>query len=617
MFYLKIENAARLKPNDQPISGPNIQVVENDRLRISTATDNLYSFYFCSGPNIIVGESLIPLSIQQLQEEFRKFKDNESLFFSNEVIPVLVTINAENGEIRAYRNFSGNRPLYFYSDDDNFACASRPALLAKAGVKLKIGEGTLPELLVYRYVTPPATPFRGVKLLPTGWALTSRVGWKDHALRNMWPPVIENKSMTRAQAIDGIVMRLEQSLRDLIGLSGEAALLLSGGLDSSILGAICKRIGLKVKSYSSGFHAINGDRGEADYAKSSARALGLEHTVYDIDADTFLHSIVESISDASEPIHHLQSAVLRSLFRSVIPRDVRYLICGEGADSLVCNSTHHRYWRWKSVYGIVDKPPIKKLIGPVLRPLSSLNDKFSHFGTDHSIRPESVRHFIWEMGAFGDQDWISRRLKTSRNDIIARRKQLLSHYERLGLMDKITILSLLGEAETTMRVWSNLAEASGRVVMYPFQSPALISFVMSIPWELKAKEPKRLLKDVAEALGLPREVIERPKRSFGFPTKYWAGEGGLFQPLVDMAGKAFDREALKSLQGSDPARAMTLWGYINVYLWKRMFEDGDTLEAILGEMNQRRKQSRRKVGTHSKATIPAGTAKAPKVAAKR
>ena len=88
--------------------------------------------------------------------------------------------------------------------------------------------------------------------------------------------------------------------------------------------------------------------------------------------------------------------------------------------------------------------------------------------------------------------------------------------------------------------------------------------------------------------GIPEDLVTRPKLSFGFPCRYWALPGTLFQPIVDMAGKMFGKSVLRSLQTGDSDRAMLLWNLLNLYLWRELFIENSSPESLIVEILERR-----------------------------
>lgn len=112
---------------------------------------------------------------------------------------------------------------------------------------------------------------------------------------------------------------------------------------------------------------------------------------------------------------------------------------------------------------------------------------------------------------------------------------------------------------------------------------------MTIPWEVKLREPKRLVRAALRNLGIPETLIVRPKLSFGFPQRFWAPKGALFQPVVDMAMHVHEPRVLELLQTEEGGASMVLWCLLNQFLWTQLFEAGRSVEDLSGEILDRRR----------------------------
>ena len=50
-------------------------------------------------------------------------------------------------------------------------------------------------------------------------------------------------------------------------------------------------------------------------------------------------------------------------------------------------------------------------------------------------------------------------------------------------------------------VWSKLGESQGKILYWPYYNQKLLNYAYSIPWELKLKKPKNILREVARTCG--------------------------------------------------------------------------------------------------------------------
>ena len=140
--------------------------------------------------------------------------------------------------LRLAKTMVGGRPLYYYfGPRGKFFCSTHISMLATAGVRLEENREVLPEYFVYRFVMPPQTMFRGVLDLPPGSHLDVTVdlsGCRPAAVHGFDPPA-PHLEMSVPAAAERTLALLRGGLQSLDGAQARTAVLLSGGIDSSIL----------------------------------------------------------------------------------------------------------------------------------------------------------------------------------------------------------------------------------------------------------------------------------------------------------------------------------------------------------------------------------------------
>ncbi len=587
MFYLKAED--RRKPASEGAS----QIAEGEKARVTAVANPLFAFYNYRHPIVLAGEAIAPVTELDLRRTYKYLVMRGGARFLNDKIQSLVMVNVDTGSIRAFRNISCNRPLYYCRNNDSFVCSSHISSLRKEIPDFGLDHDLLPEFLIYRHIMSPKTIYRGIEYLPGGWEMSIRLPDGSLSLQNLLEPVPKDKKVTIDEALGKVSELMRCSLGILREKCREATLLLSGGLDSSMLGAFCKEMKIPIDSVSSGFHCITGDSGESDYAQSAAKHLGLSHSVHDISDQDYLMQIVESIAVAGEPLHHLQSVIMSSIYANAIMPNIKYLVNGESADMVFGNSSHIEQWKARHLIKITDNQALKIVSNPFMERLAQNSARAQYLLYDHSDNHHGEDHFLWSIGAYGDIDWVKDTYGVNSPRIIENRRAFLDNYRDWPLMDKITLLTLAAECDTTMRIWGKLAEHTGRIVLYPYAYPDLLLYLMSLDWKLKARQTKFILRNLADRMEFPREIIYRPKRSFGFPAEHWALPGTLFQPLVDMAAEMFGEKTLSSLQSGENGKAMILWGLINYYLLEKIVVGKTAVSDVKDEIVSRRKGTRK------------------------
>ena len=191
----------------------------------------------------------------------------------------LAAWNTKTRKLLLARDPLGMKPLYYTGRaiDGGFAFASElKAFLALPGFEAEINPSSLQQYLEFGYVFDETdTTLAGVSKLPPGHAMEVVAG------RAAAPYAYFLPSVTGARAeppIDQVADRLHETLstvvRQHLVADVPVGLLLSGGLDSSVIAALAAR-DAHVATISMGFAESSVD--ERAYARTVARHIGSDH----------------------------------------------------------------------------------------------------------------------------------------------------------------------------------------------------------------------------------------------------------------------------------------------------------------------------------------------------
>jgi len=498
-----------------------------------------------------------------------------------------------------------------------FYCATHVRPLRDAGVSLEEDPERLAEFIVYDYVSAPRTLFKGVDQLMAGERRRFRLNgsmWRLERSERFAPPrpaaaAAREESGGRygtygRRACDAVT----GAMRALSPASGTLHVLLSGGLDSSILYQIAKSDLGVASSYSTGYPFEDEARNvEKQYALSAAEALGARHRFYVPTTEQFLRGFLEAVAAAEQPLVLLQSVLLLLLFRDGLPPGPGTVVMGQGADGVFGLRIHRtvekvdRFRKNHPRLSIAFHPALWSVAGPVLNArlvAPGVRGLLKLLRREHALPnvlrlrwgdgapPSHPRHILWALGVTGDERWARRRFGASRQQVISNRAAAVAPYADRSTLDQLSLLDFLSDVSITQSIWSKLGEAAGKSVYYPFNDPAVLDCAFSTPWDLKLAEPKGLLRDVARRLEVPEFIITRPKAGFSITTARWASPGAVLDPLVPLAAKVWGEPELRRMQSGQFNRAHTFWAMLNYAVWKRMFIDGESLDTLMDELER-------------------------------
>ncbi|NED98260.1 N-acetylglutaminylglutamine amidotransferase [Phytoactinopolyspora alkaliphila] len=427
----------------------------------------------------------------------------------------------DSGRLILARDRLGIKPLYYSESNERIRFASSlPALVRGGDVDTSIDPVALHHYLSWHAVVPaPYTILKGIRKLPPA---TMRVIERDGTSRERlyWDLTAardpEKASWTDSDWEEAVLESLRVSVRRRLVADVPVGVLLSGGLDSSlVVGLLAQEGQTGLNTFSIGFDAVGGEEGdEFKYSDVVAREFATEHHQIRIGTERMLPALEDAIRAMSEPmVSH--DAVAFFLLSQEVSKHVKVVQSGQGADEVFAG--YHWYpplagaGRDDAVatYAQAFFDRSHEEMRGVVRPEHLVDSPVSlDFVTDHMKRP----------GAETAVD-AALRLDT-----------------QIMLVD-----------DPVKRV-DNMTMAWGLEARVPFLDHELVELAAQCPPELKlAQEGKGVLKEAGRRV-VPHEVIDRPKGYFPVPAlKYLRG------PYLERVRDALHSPAARSRGLFQPA----------------------------------------------------------------
>ncbi|MBF4568597.1 N-acetylglutaminylglutamine amidotransferase [Plantibacter sp. VKM Ac-2880] len=388
------------------------------------------------------------------------------------------------------RDRLGVKPLYLSEQPDRLRFASSlPALLAGGDVDTDIDDVALHHYLSWHSIVPaPRTILRGVRKLPPA---TVRVVEEDGRSRDRvyWSPHYgrrpEDAGLSAAEWEERVHDALRTAVRRRLVADVPVGVLLSGGLDSSLLVALLAELGHdRTQTFSIGFSGTADQRGdEFVYSDAVARAYGTTHEQIRIDPGELAAILPRAVDEMPEPMSTHDVPAFFLLARSV-SEQVKVVQSGQGADEVFAGYAYHQ--------------------PAVGRPLAEAAPSF--LGNFADLRHDQLRSLIVPDHTL-DQD-VSR--------LVVERE--------LGRPDAETALDAVLRFDThvlmpddPVKRIDSMCMAWGVEARVPFLDQDLVELAATCPPELKASDGgKGVLKSLGRKI-LPREVVDRRKGYFPVP----------------------------------------------------------------------------------------------------
>jgi asparagine synthase (glutamine-hydrolysing) len=261
------------------------------------------------------------------------------------------------------RDRMGIKPLYYALTPRGLAFASEiKSLLAGGLIEPALDTRAVELFLAYGYVPGPLTLFDGVRKL----APASTLIWENGTLAEesvYWTPWQETPRCGESWQEDQemLLRLLEGTVREHMISDVPLGVMLSGGLDSSLLTALMADAGMgRVKTFSVGF-TEDADANELADARRVAQRFGTEHHELLTSATEHPSLIDEAIWHLEEPITDLSFLGFMLLSR-LAAEHVTVALCGQAADELFGGYAKHRVARAADRLSQLG-PPMRHLLG--------------------------------------------------------------------------------------------------------------------------------------------------------------------------------------------------------------------------------------------------------------
>ena len=392
------------------------------------------------------------------------------------------------------RDRMGIKPLYFNTTSEAFTFASNSQALMTQSLDKTINPIALQQQLSLHGVVPaPNTIINGIQKLKPGTYVTidserniqENTYWSPNAKRPVGN-VSEEEYIERTHELLTAAVTKRMNASDVpIGV------LLSGGLDSSLIVALLKEAGHeRIRTFSIGFEDIDDEAGsEFEYSDQIVSRFDTEHKKYKVSNQEVLPRLSEAVMNMAEPMVG-QDAVAFYLLSEQVSKHTKVVLSGQGADEAFAG--YFWYPRMANEDG----------------------DEIERFSKHYIDRPhEEYLQTVANRyrGENHTRSWLNKEFSKPGAD---------------SFIDKVfrTDMTRLIVDDPVKRV-DNMTMAWGLEARVPFMDTELVEWALTIPPSLKMKEEgKHPLKNIARGL-LPESVIDRKKGYFPMPAlKYIQGE---------------------------------------------------------------------------------------------
>ena len=430
-----------------------------------------------------------------------------------------------NRRLLLARDRVGIKPLHYAIADGRLLFASEiKSILAVAPELATIDQRALWQYLYFGYIPDPATAFLPIQKLPPGHVLEFERG--KVSIHKYWdlPEYGTHQPGSEEECLQELEHRLAEAVRIQLIADVPLGALLSGGTDSSTVVALMARASSRpVKTFSIGFkHA---DFNEAPYARLVAERFGTEH--HELILDPNVVETVEALTRSMEEPFG-DSSMLPTYYISRLARQhITVALSGDGGDEAFAGYERYqihlrrRNFNWIPQWA---RDFYRKHLYPRLPagvPGRNLAYSISLPWAERYLEGISLQAFDREMALLSDD---FRAAALGGADPMSVPRRYLDQAPARDPLSRVLYLDtktyLPGDILTKVDRMSMLASLEVRV---PILDHLFLEWVTGLPpeWKMRGAKQKYIVTRLAERVGVPREVLDRPKQGFALPLRHW------------------------------------------------------------------------------------------------
>lgn len=480
------------------------------------------------------------------------------------------------------RDRLGIRPLFYFQNGNQLIFGSEiKAILVHEDVPLQLNVKALDQIFTFWTPIEQNTLFEDIKLLSAGHLLVVENNQTKLSAFWKWPFPSLSEKRTASFEDEKIEFRsrLKKAVAYRMRADVEVGSYLSGGIDSSVIVALCApQSGSTLKTFSVAFKEESYD--ERIFQKRVADLYHTHHQMIECDYKDIEQEFKDVIWHTETPIFRTAPSPLYLLSALVRQQGIKVVLTGEGSDEILLGYDLYRQVKIRKFWG---RQPDSKFRWQLFRKLYSYLPQFSNnryaqvaiqsFKTDLNSDSPFYSHLIpWHNNA-ANKVYFSKRVQESLagyDSYADLKHHLPKEYFKVNEIDQAQYLDLI----TLLRGYL-LSSQDDRMSMahsvegrYPFLDHEFVEYASTIPekYKLMGLKDKRILRESMTDL-LPGDICSRPKVAYQAPEiRPFINKDGFVSQLVlnyldDKRLKDFDlfdldmvHSLLSKIESSDQTR---------------------------------------------------------------
>lgn len=487
-------------------------------------------------------------------------------------------LDLKRKELFLARDRVGEKPLYFVHKENHFLFASEvKALFAFSSFNKSINFTSLEYAMMFGYVPSGNSIFEEVnKLLPGEQATYHIESGKLHR-QQYWKMehCTQAKYQNEEEWIHECEHLLVESVKQQLFADVPIGILLSGGIDSSIITALASTSSNKLQTFTVTFPG-EGKFDETKHARLIANHFSTQH--HEIASDEITPTILPKLAAQFDEPMFDSSAIPAYYVTKAVRQHCTVALGGDGADEVFggyqSNIQALRYSKYASLLKLTG---IQNLSKYLLHHLSEgYKGKYllSYLSANYQDEVPMMANYF---GSDSISILLGRDLTSDINGYQLRKSQISSNTDLLFRCMMLDFEQYL--PEDILVKMDRMSMINSLEIRSPFLSKSILSFSASIPNELKADthSSKILLRKLAKKI-LPKEFDLNRKQGFSIPLKRWLYEkewNSFFKEILLDQGCSMDTKLIQRFftdHASGRSNNERLYALVMLELWRKHYD---------------------------------------------
>ncbi len=452
-------------------------------------------------------------------------------------------------QLFAARDRFGEKPFYYYQDEEHFIFASEMKALWAIGVEKRVDEKILLNYLTLGHVQnsmdKEQTFFEEIYSLPPAHYLQFRMPTFKSRINKYWSINKEVKiDISATDAVEYFMELFNNSIKKRLRSDIAIGTSLSGGLDSSSIVSSVTQLqttNYRLPTFSAVFPGFEKD--ESKYIDLVTKHLGTESFRAQPTAAELIKDFERLCYHQEEPFQSAGIYAQYKVFELAKSKGVTVLLDGQGADEILAGYPRYIHWYLQEVLsrhklGAAQKERmalqknnqpfrwnIKNVLAAFLPAHAAIQLEKNEY--HQTIRNTDISRDFVRLQSGREWEGIHKPIVTKLNDI------LYFNTTELGL-------------EELLRFADRNSMAHGAEVRLPFLQHELVEFIFSLPAQLKIHEgwTKWLLRQAMDDK-LPQEIVWRnDKIGYEPPQKDWMQDAAMQEYIHEAKRKLVNASIL-------------------------------------------------------------------------